>query len=263
VPFIRHARDKRGVECVYVMHGYRTSPAGPQRTRVLYLFRSPSHLKIGRRPLEPEVMEALEHTHPDLTFDWQALQRDSVQVRSDTRDREPRRDRPRGGNGGLSRPTPPARPRAAPPPAPVPEDRSPLAAALGAPEAARLRARFEEMQLRIARRSRSPEERDRLTERLRRLNPDDWTTDDAARSGARIVETEWAAILAELPARRRGRRGGRRRAPGAIMGGDASPDTGSQHASLDEWTRNSGDPDDGDGVGAAAPDTDADIQGED
>ena len=72
VPFIRRTRDKRGYENTYVMHAYRPAQ-GPHRTRILYVFRSPAGSRIGRDPLDGEVQEALEHTHPDLTFDWQAL----------------------------------------------------------------------------------------------------------------------------------------------------------------------------------------------
>ena len=74
MPFIRYARDKRGYESTFVMHAYRA--AWTSRARVLYLFRSPSDLKVGRRPLDAEVMEALEHTHPDLAFDWPTLLRE-------------------------------------------------------------------------------------------------------------------------------------------------------------------------------------------
>ena len=75
MPFIRVTRDKRGYEATLVMHAYRPA-TGSQRGRVLYLFRTPTNVHVGRRALEPEVMEALEHTHPDLNFDWSALQRD-------------------------------------------------------------------------------------------------------------------------------------------------------------------------------------------
>src|SRR5262245_23208917 len=63
------------------MHAYRPTSNDPNRTRVLYLFRTPSHVKIGRQALEAEVMEALEHTHPDLSFDWTSLQREPLIVR--------------------------------------------------------------------------------------------------------------------------------------------------------------------------------------
>ena len=75
MPFIRQTRDKRGFEHTYV-HAYVPPWRRwrPQRPRLLYLFRSPANLRVGRTPLDAEVMEALEHTHPDLSFDWAALE---------------------------------------------------------------------------------------------------------------------------------------------------------------------------------------------
>jgi len=174
-PFIRFSRDKRGYDTTVVAHAYR-STSGAQRGRVLYLFRTPSNLKVGRRPLDEEVTEALQHTHPDLTFDWQALQREiGNEQRPDYRDREhsrrppPRRpdrqerhersDRPdRQDSRPAPRPAPPPPPppaQVAPPPV-VLEDHSPLGRAVGAQTAARLRGRFGDLMQRIARRARSP-----------------------------------------------------------------------------------------------------------
>jgi hypothetical protein len=200
VPFIRHTRDKRGYDTTYVMHQYRPVQ-GPQRTRVLYLFRSPAHVKIGRQPLDEEIREALEHTHPDVSFDWITLGRESAVVRSEEpRERGPRAQRP---------------PRPSPPPTPVQpvvsEDHSLLGRVAGAERASKLRAAYLDVLQRIGRRSRTPEERDRLTERMQRLNPDEWPDEASVRAQLDSAPQEWAAIAAELPARRRGRRGGRNR----------------------------------------------------
>lgn len=228
MPFIRYTRDKRGYETTFVMHGYRPAQ-GPQRTRVLYLFRAPSHVRMGRRPLDEEAREALEHTHPDLSFDWSALGRESEEIRSHDRDRDRDRDRDGGRN---RRNAPPARSQrpAAPAPPIVIDDQSLLGRTVGGATAIRLRARYAELLQRIARRSRTPEERDRLTEHAQRLNPDEWPDAEVARTRAQTVEAEWDALVGELPARRRGRRGGRRRdgtsdsssSPGAS---DAGSDT--------------------------------------
>jgi len=216
VPFIRYSRDKRGYETTVVMHAYR-SGQGPQRSRVLYVFRSPSNITVGRHALDEEVMEALEHTHPDLTFDWSALQREMGSDRSEPRDR-----------GAWRAPSWRSESRPAPVQATQPprvEDQSPLGRALGAATAARLRAQYNDLLQRIARRARTPEDRDRLTERSLRLNPDEWADDAAIRAGAQSVEAEWNAIAAELPQRRRGRRGGRHRHEGGAGqpgGGDGA-----------------------------------------
>jgi hypothetical protein len=206
VPFIRHTKDKRGYESTYVMHAYRPAQ-GPGRTRVLYLFRSPAHVRIGRRALDEEAREALTHTHPDLLFDWAAIARESGPPRQEAPSWPPRRE---------ARQAPPVRSQPAPaePRAPAPDDPSVLGQALGAEDAARLRGRYSELMQRIVRRARTPEDRDRLTVAAVRLNPEDWADVDAAKAAARTIEADWDAILAELPSRRRGRRGGRRRHPG-------------------------------------------------
>ena len=181
MPFIRYSRDKRGYETTVVMHAYR-STQGAQRNRVLYVFRSPSSVKVGRHALDEEVMEALEHTHPDLTFDWSALQRDIGGDKADYREREPQPQR---------RP-PQRRPdqRTAPvqeTPAPMVVDESTLGRALGAAAAARLRTLYNDLTQRISRRARTPEERDRLIERMSRLNPDDWPDEGTVRANAPAV----------------------------------------------------------------------------
>jgi hypothetical protein len=211
------------------------------------MFRTPSNRKVGRNLLDPEVMEALEHTHPDLTFDWVSLLRtpaltapDPDRERSD-RDRERDRDRGRQRRDERRERQSEARrekererekPRDAAPaaaaPAVVLEDESLLGRTVGAVEAARLRSAFSEMTQRIVRRSRTPEERDRLTERAARLNPDEWADETAIKDGALQFGAELEAIRQELPRRRRGRRGGRSR----DREGAASSETGEGGPSL-------------------------------
>jgi hypothetical protein len=274
------------------MHAYRPTQ-GPQRTRILYVFRSPAGSRIGREPLEGEVQEALEHTHPDLTFDWHSLMRESMEParRPSGRGEAPERASRFSQGGSVARGRPQARAPERPPvtesAAPVvSEDASLLGQTLGPGPAARLRTRYAEVLQRIARRARTPEERDRLVERARRLNPDDWADEVAVRTAVVTVETEWLAIVSDLPARRRGRRGGRRRghgkgpdsggppAPGGGPEGQASgiiEDAGSNESEHDEGP-NQPDPADGarggDGVGpepAASADAEpaGDLPGDD
>lgn len=203
------------------MHAYRPG-SGQARTKLLYLFRSPSHVQIGRKPLDPEVREALEHTHPDLTFDWNGLLRDSPPIQRQTRPDPRERDRqgragraqkPAGRQAGRSDGRPEARsdgrPNRQAPPAPeLPDDDSAMGQALGAAEAARLRHRYAELVQRVGRRARTPEERDRLMAELVVTNPDDWAGPEVIRQQARGIDKTWDAIAAQLPKRRRGRRGG-------------------------------------------------------
>jgi hypothetical protein len=247
VPFIRSTRDKRGFETTYVMHAYRPAQ-GPARTRVLYLFRCPTHLRVGRRPLDEEAREALTHTHPDLVFDWAGLARDvgAAALRADPPARPTRSARQ------ASRRTRPAPVERAAPPVEVPaatgDDSSVLAEVAGAAEAARLRAAHADLVTRIARRARTPEDRDRLMARAERLNPGTWDDQASIRAALPTVEADWAAIDAELPSRRRGRRGGRRRHGSAGPVSQASeimPEDGNDHEREDLQAAG---PDAGDGA---------------
>lgn len=229
MPFIRYTRDKRGYETTYVMHAYRSNQ-GPGRTRVLYFFRSPAHVRIGRSPLDEELREALEHTHPDLSFDWTALSREQAAPRFDERDHDRHRDRDRD-RQRHGRSAPPAQPVPVPPPAVVIDDQTMLGRTLGAGHAARLRGRYAEILQRILRRSRTAEERDRLTEQTQRLNPDDWPDAEAITTAAQTIDANWDAVVAELPARRRGRRGGRRRQGERQEGAGQAGETGAPDGS--------------------------------
>jgi hypothetical protein len=257
VPFIRSTRDKRGYETTYVMHAYRPAQ-GPARTRVLYLFRCPTHLRVGRRPLDEEAREALTHTHPDLVFDWAGLAREvgAAAMRAEPPARPTRSARQ------ASRRTRPAPVERVAPPVDVPtideDDRSVLAQVAGAAEAARLRAAHADLVTRIARRARTPEDRDRLMARAERLNPGAWGDEATVRAALPAVEADWAAVEAELPSRRRGRRGGRRRHASAGSESQASaimPEDGNHHEREDFQAAgpdaDRGARDDGDAGGAA------------
>jgi len=71
VPFIRIIRDKRGYETTYLMHWYKEGHK--QRSRILYVFRSPGGVRVGRAPLEPEILRTIEAQYPDIAFDWKAV----------------------------------------------------------------------------------------------------------------------------------------------------------------------------------------------
>lgn len=188
------------------MHSYRAGQ-GVARARVLYMFRSPPSVQIGRKSMDAEVREALEHTHPDLTFDWEGLLREPMPPpRPDPRDRGSRQ-RPQGRKDKPGRENAPA----APPPAAIIEDLTLLGRTVGGAEAVRLRARHAELSHRIARRARTPEERERLSEGAQRLDPDSWTDEAAIRAGIVDIDARCDALAAELPRRRRGRRGGKTR----------------------------------------------------
>lgn len=59
---------------------------------MLYWFRSPPHVKIGRAAFDEDAIRALEEQHPDVEFDWDRILITRPPVAPDTRD--PREARP-------------------------------------------------------------------------------------------------------------------------------------------------------------------------
>jgi hypothetical protein len=77
VPFVRASRDKRGYEHFFLVQN-GADFRGTGRPSVLYWFRTPPNLKIGREPFDDSAARALEAQHPDITFDWKALRNTPV-----------------------------------------------------------------------------------------------------------------------------------------------------------------------------------------
>jgi hypothetical protein len=122
VPFLRVIRDKRGYETTYLMHLYRDGQR--QRSRILYVFRTPGGVRVGRDPLEPDVLRQIEAQYPDIVFNWQ-LVRESQQLIETAA--EPRRRRPRREDESAAVASPPAEP--------APAEAAPAAAAPAPPSA--------------------------------------------------------------------------------------------------------------------------------
>ena len=72
MPYLRYSRDKRGYEHTYVLHGSRAGG----RPRILYWFRTPPHVVVGRDALDEEATKAIEASHPGLDFDWLKMHRE-------------------------------------------------------------------------------------------------------------------------------------------------------------------------------------------
>jgi hypothetical protein len=70
--FFRFTRDKRGYQHFSLVEPV-TNRRGKVRQRVLYWFRSPPDIKVGREPFDDNVRRALEAQNPDVTFDWRAI----------------------------------------------------------------------------------------------------------------------------------------------------------------------------------------------
>ena len=118
MPFLRVIRDKRGYETTYLMHWYREG--SKQRSRILYVFRTPGGVRVGREPLEPDILRVLETRYPDIAFDWKSVLANRQIIDSAP---EPRRKKPRVPDGEAAAPAPdagggepPSAPRQAHPP---------------------------------------------------------------------------------------------------------------------------------------------------
>jgi hypothetical protein len=46
---------------------------GKGRPRVLYWFRTPPNIKVGRSPFDPAIRRAIEAEYPDVAFDWDTI----------------------------------------------------------------------------------------------------------------------------------------------------------------------------------------------
>jgi hypothetical protein len=213
VPFLRVIRDKRGYETTYLMHWFRDG--NRQRTRILYAFRTPGGVRVGRDPLEPAVLREIESQHPDIAFEWKVI-RDNQQIIEPAI--EQRRRRPKASDSAPAA-TPPASPAPAAaggPPGPGREtaDRaapvpSTIAGATPDEQVAFLTEWHHAISARIDKRISDPARRVTLHALAERLNPAAWTDADQITAGLQQAG-EALERLARVFARRRRR--GRRRA---------------------------------------------------
>ena len=69
--YLRFSRDSHGYEHFQLVEPI--TRRGRTRTRVLYWFRSPPGIKVGRDPFDDETRRALEARYPSVTFDWRRI----------------------------------------------------------------------------------------------------------------------------------------------------------------------------------------------
>jgi hypothetical protein len=110
---LRFTRDKRGYETTSLVHAGRRG--GRSRPRILYWFRTPPGVKVGRPALDEAAIRWIEEHNPDVEFDWpkilEAQPPAAPASAEDTRSRRGRRDRPRPARPAQGqRPAPPPRP---------------------------------------------------------------------------------------------------------------------------------------------------------
>ena len=220
MPFLRVIRDKRGYETTYLMHLYRDGLR--QRSKILYMFRTPGGARVGRDPLEPDVLRQIESQYPDIQFNW-ATVRESQQVIETSA--EPRRRRPRREEEMPAVASPPPVAPASPPPPPVaaapPRFAIPSVIEGATPdERIAFLARWHpSIRERIPHRTSDPARQEALNALADRLNPANWTDADEITAGLQQA-AEALERLSHVFAKRR-RRG--RRKPKEPRPSDLAP----------------------------------------
>ena len=212
MPFLRVIRDKRGYETTYLMHWYREG--NRQRSRILYVFRSPGGVRVGRRALEPEILRQIEGQYPDIAFDWKAVV-DNQQVVEPAPDaRRPRKKRreAEGDTGETAAAAPPAaqaRPDASPQPNPPrPPVPSVIEGSTPDEQIAFLNIWYSRLRERIPQRSGDPSRQEALLALAERLNPTNWTDADQVTVGLRQAAEALERLSHVFARRRRARRPG-------------------------------------------------------
>jgi len=208
VPFLRVIRDKRGYETTYLIHWYREGTR--QRSRILYIFRSPGGIRVGREALEPEVLLEIEAHHPGVIFDWKAVMADRqvVDASSDPRRMRKRRDsaEERASAVEVADASPPdTRPReepgtAAPPRPPVP---SAIEGSTPGEQIAFLALWYPIVRDRIPQRTSDPARREALLALTERLNPAAWTDADQIVAGLQQAAESLERLFHVFSPRRR------------------------------------------------------------
>ena len=213
MPFLRVIRDKRGYETTYLMHWFREGSR--QRSRILYAFRTPGGVRVGRDPLEPAVLREIEARHPDIAFEWKAI-RDNQQIIEpaiEQRRRRPKADEAVAASAPSVSPAPVASSgasEAAPAPVARPQPLpSTVAGATPDEQIAFLTEWYGAIRERIEKRIADPARRLTLHALAERLNPAAWTDADQITAGLQQAG-EALERLSRVFARRRRR--GRRRA---------------------------------------------------
>ena len=88
--FLRFSRDKRGYEHFQLVEPM--TRRGKMRTRVLYWFRTPPGVKVGREPFDEETRHELEAQYPAIVFDWRKITETPIPSADADKWRERRRD---------------------------------------------------------------------------------------------------------------------------------------------------------------------------
>jgi hypothetical protein len=227
VPFLRVLRDKRGYETTFLMHWFREGSR--QRSRILYVFRTPPGVRVGRHVFEPATCREIEQQHPDIEFDWRSLVDNQQVVDAAPEPRRPRRRKRTEEETGTEAaaadaPAGTPQPSAAPPRITIPgaiDGTSPEE------QIAWLRQWHPIIRERVPHRTHDPARREALYALADRLNPEPWSGEDAIAQGLRDAADALLRLSRVFAKRRRrSRRGGSGRRDGG-SGGDGA-DGGTQ-----------------------------------
>ena len=206
MPFLRVIRDKRGYETTYLMHWLRDGSR--QRSRILYVFRTPGGVRVGRESLEPDVLREIESRHPDINFDWKTLFANQQLVESSSEPRRPRKQKreeePAAPAAAAGPPAGEPESQAAPAP-PRPSIPASLQGATPDEQIAFLNHWYPLVRERIPQRTSDPARLEALTALAERLNPAAWTDADQIAEGL-VRAAEALERLSHVFSRRRRRR---------------------------------------------------------
>jgi hypothetical protein len=210
VPFLRVIRDKRGYETTYLMHWLRDG--NRQRSRILYVFRTPGGVRVGRESLEPEILREIESCHPEINFDWKTLFANQQLVESSPDTRRPRKRKRAEEEPAASAPStaaaesaPAAEPVQQVAPVARPSIPAGLQGATPDEQIAFLNQWYPIVRERIPQRTSDPARLEALTALAERLNPAAWTDADQIAEGL-LRAAEALERLSHVFSRRRRRR---------------------------------------------------------
>ncbi|MDP6373089.1 MAG: hypothetical protein QF634_11320 [Vicinamibacterales bacterium] len=71
MPFLRFARDSRGYVSTFLVHTVGSGRSS--RSQLLYWFRSPPNVQVGRPALDDATIASIEAAYPEIAFDWPDL----------------------------------------------------------------------------------------------------------------------------------------------------------------------------------------------
>jgi len=208
VPFLRVIRDKRGYETTYLMDWYREGTR--QRSRILYVFRTPGGVRVGRTSLEPEVLRQIEAQYPAVAFDWKAVldTRHVIDAAPDHR-RTPARRRAEGDDAAAPVAAPAegaAQAEAVQAPPGRPALPSTIEGATPEERTTFLARWYPIVRDRVAQRMTDPVRREALMALAERLNPSPWTNPEEVDAGL-LQAAEALERLSRVLTRRRRRSG--------------------------------------------------------